>query len=48
MLNLGDFHINNKHVNISTELKLVQMKVRDFPLAVKMDLNKTIESNATI
>lgn len=43
MLNLGDFHMNNKHINISTELKLVQSRVSEFPDTVKMDLNHTIE-----
>lgn len=44
MLNLGDFHMNSKHINISTELKLVQTRVIEFPDTVKLDLNRTIES----
>lgn len=43
MLNLGEYHSNNHHINISTELKSVQDKIHDFPLLVKMDLTKNVE-----
>lgn len=42
MLNLGEFHSNNKHINISTELRTVQEKVRDLPSVIKTDLSKNI------
>lgn len=48
MLNLGDFHMNNQHINMSTELKLVQSRVTEFPDTVKMDLNRTIESKLAL
>lgn len=44
MLNLGEYHSNNKHINISSELKSVQDKVRDLPSVIKMDLAKNIEN----
>lgn len=44
MLNLGEYHSNNHHINISTEMRNVQTKVHEFPSVVKMDLAKNIES----
>lgn len=44
MLNLGEYHTNNNHVNISTELKIVQSKLREYPNNVKLDLAKMTES----
>lgn len=44
MLNLGEYHSNNHHTNISIEMKLVQDRVHDYPTTVKMDLNKNVES----
>lgn len=44
MLNLGEYHSNNHHINISMEMKNVQSKVHDFPSIVKVDLEKNVES----
>lgn len=44
MLNLGEYHSNNHHVNISMEMRNVQTKIRDFPSLIKMDLIKNVET----
>lgn len=44
MLNLGEYHSNNHHINISTELKTVQDRIHDFPQLIKMDLTKNMET----
>lgn len=44
MMNLGEIHMNNHHINISTELKMVQSKIHDFPTNVKMNLTQTTQS----
>lgn len=44
MLNLGEYHLNNRHLNISMEMKNVQDKINNFPSVVKMDLTKSVES----
>lgn len=36
--------MNNNHINISMELKVVQKKLQDYPDQVKMDLTKSAES----
>lgn len=47
MLNLGEYHSNNHHVNISMEMRNVQTKIRDFPSLIKMDLSKNVETIET-
>lgn len=42
MLNLGEYHLNNRHINISMEMRNIQSKIEDFPSTVKMDLAKNI------
>lgn len=44
MMNLGEYHSNNHHINISTEMKNVQAKIHDFPSTVKVDLSKNVEN----
>lgn len=44
MQNLGEYHANNRHINISMEMKTVQEKVYDFPSVIKMDLQKNVEN----
>ncbi|XP_031635257.1 uncharacterized protein LOC116348398 isoform X2 [Contarinia nasturtii] len=44
MQNLGEYHANNRHINISMEMKTVQEKVHDFSSIIKMDLQKNVES----
>lgn len=44
MLNLGEYHLNNRHINISTELRTIQDKIQDFSSVIKIDLNKNVES----
>lgn len=44
MLNLGEYHSNNHHMNISMEMRNVQNSIRNFPSIIKMDLRKNIEN----
>lgn len=44
MLNLGEYHSNNHHVNISMEMRNVQNSIRNFPSLIKLDLSKNIEN----
>lgn len=43
MLSLGEYHSGHNHMNISTELKVVQQKFKDFPSDVKTNLDQTIK-----
>lgn len=45
MLNLGEYHSNSKHLNISVELKAIQERFRNFPSTVKLDVSKNVEGN---
>lgn len=44
MMNLGEYHINNKHMNISTEMRSVQDKMLDFPMTIKIAMKSNVES----
>ncbi|XP_055313927.1 prominin-1-A isoform X2 [Sitodiplosis mosellana] len=44
MMNLGEYHVNSKHINISTEMRAVQDRMMDFPSVIKMDMKKNVES----
>lgn len=44
MMNLGEYHSNNHHINISMEMKNVQNKIHEFPSTVKVDLSKSTET----
>lgn len=43
MLNLGEYHSAHIHMNISTELKVIQQKLKDFPSDVKAGLQQNVE-----
>lgn len=45
MLNLGEYHSVHIHMNISTELNMLQQKFKDFPSDVKFSLSKEIKGN---
>lgn len=45
MLNLGEYHSNSKHMNISIELKAINERFRNFPTTVKSDVSKNVEGN---
>lgn len=44
MLHLGEIHLNNQHMNISTEMKAVQNKLHDFPINVRLNMTQTSQS----
>lgn len=48
MLNLGEIHLNNQQMNISTEMKAVQNKLHDFPINVRLNLTQTSQSKILI
>lgn len=45
MLNLGEYYVNNAHMNISTELQVAQAKFQNFPSGVKYEMAKHEEGN---
>lgn len=44
MMNLGEYHVNNKHINISTEMRSIQDRMLDFPSIIKIDMKKNVEN----
>lgn len=44
MMNLGEYHINNKYINISTEMRAVQDRMMAFPSVIKIDMKTNAES----
>lgn len=44
MMSLGEYHSNNHHINISTEMRNVQNRIHEFPSTVKVDLSKNVET----
>lgn len=48
MLNLGEYHSNAKHLNISVELKSVQERFSNFPSAVKTDVSNNVQGTIVV
>lgn len=44
MMNLGEYHVNTKHINISTEMRSVQDRMMDFPSIVKTDMKQNADN----